>query len=383
MVRSVETTDTLVIGAGAAGLATGQALAARKVPFVIVEQGDGVGWSWRNRYDRLHLHTAKRYSALPGLPFAREVPTYPSRQQVVDYLAAYADRFQLQPRFGHAVKRVEPDPAGAGWRTQTSRGELRSDRVVVATGFNGVPSRPLWPGLELYRGEVLHSADYRRPDRWPGKRVLVVGSGNSGAEIALDLVEHGVRADLCVRGKVHVLKRDTLGLPNPLPALVLSKLPLPVADGIARATLRLTMGDLRPYGLDPPAAGPFRAIAQEARIPLIDIGTVDRIKKGEIAVRKGIDRFHADGVTFVDGQRERYDAVILATGFRSGLDRFLDHAEELVDDKGRRRAPGLEARPGLFLVGFVQPATGLLREMGREARQVAETIARRRSIPKA
>ena len=375
MVGGVETIGTVVIGAGAAGLATGQALARRGLPFVVLEKEEAVGASWRGRYERLHLHTGKRYSALPGMPFPAEAPTYPSRVQVIDYLTAYAERFGVRPRFGWMVERLEPN--GAGWRTRTSRGELRSHSVVVATGFNAAPLRPEWPGMDDYRGDLLHSADYRRPDRWVGKRVLVVGSGNSGAEIALDLLEHGAQVDLCVRGKVHVLKRDTLGLPNPLPSILLGRLPLALADAIARATLRLTMGNLSRWGLEPPDMGPFRAIAETARIPLVDVGTVDRIKKGEIAVRKGIERFDREGVSFVDGERQSYAAVVLATGFRTGLDRFLAAADELVDPRGRRRAASVEARPGLFLVGFVQPATGLLREIGREAEQAAEAIGKR------
>jgi indole-3-pyruvate monooxygenase len=378
MVRRVEVNATVVIGAGAAGLAAAGALAERKLPFVVLEKEDAVGASWRARYERLHLHTSKRYSALPGMPFPAEVPTYPSRLQVVDYLTAYAERFGVQPRFGCTVQRLAP--AKEGWRTGTSAGEFLSQNVVVATGFNAVPVLPRWPGLDDYRGELLHSSVYRRPDRWAGKRVLVVGSGNSGAEIALDLVENGAQVDLCVRGKLHVLKRDTLGLPNPLPSILLGKLPMPVADTIARATLRLTMGDLRRWGIEPPDTGPFRAIAENARIPLVDVGTVARIKKGDITVRKGIERFDREGVVFVGGDRQAYGAVVLATGFRTGLERFLVGADGLLDDRGRRRAPGVEVRPGLFLVGFVQPATGLLREIGFEALQVAEAIARKRPV---
>lgn len=368
---------TVVIGAGPAGLATAQALARRGAPFVVLEKGEAVGTAWRERYHRLHLHTAKRFSNLPGLAFPAHVPAYPSREQVIEYLTAYAVRFDLRPRFGCEVQRVERDPSGDGWRTRTGQGDFRSSSVVVATGLNGVPVVPRWPGMDEYQGELLHSAAYREPGRWTGRRVLVVGSGNSGAEIALDLVENGARVELCVRGKVHVMKRDTLGLPNPVPSILLSSLPRAVADGIARRTLRFTMGDLSRWGLAAPERGPFHDIAETGRIPLIDIGTVARIKNGDIVVRKGIERFDRDGVTFVDGRRERYHAVVLATGFHSALERFLDGADELIDPRGRRRASGIEVRPGLFLIGFVQPSTGLLRTIGREAKQAAAAIARR------
>ena len=271
-----ERLETLVVGAGPAGLAVGQALRARRLPFEIIERGEAIAPAWHRHYERLHLHTAKRFSALPGLPFSREVPTYPSRRQVIEYLDAYAARFALRPRFGVAVQRVQS--IREGFRVKSNQGDIEARRVVLATGLNAVPLQPSWPGMEAYSGETLHSSRYGNGRRWRGRRVLVVGAGNSGAEIALDLVEHGARSDLSVRGPLHVTLRDTLGLPTPVPALVLTQLPLAVADAIARATLRFSVGDLSRWGIEAPDYGPIRGIVERGRVPLIDVGTVARIK---------------------------------------------------------------------------------------------------------
>jgi cation diffusion facilitator CzcD-associated flavoprotein CzcO len=229
--------------------------------------------------------------------------------------------------------------------------------------------------MERYAGEVLHSSAYVNGARWTGRRVLVVGAGNSGAEIALDLVEHGAAVDLCVRGKLHVTRRDVLGLPMPLPSILLTKLPLPVADRIAKAILRLSSGDLGSWGIEAPEYGPLRGVIEHGRIPLIDVGTLARIKKRDIAVRKAIERFDAGGATFVDGARIACDAVILATGYRAGLERLLDRADGVLDGRGRALRGGIAPRPGLYLVGFATPATGLLREIGITARRVAAHLA--------
>ncbi len=375
----METIDTVVVGAGPSGLAVGKELGERAVPFAILEKESDVASSWHRHYERLHLHTAKRYSSLPGMAFPANAPTYPSRLEVVAYMDAYAQRFRLTPRFGVNVERIEMSATGPGWRVRTSQGDIAATRVVISGGLNAVPWQPEWPGRPLYTGELLHSSAYRNGDRWKDKRVLVIGAGNSGAEIALDLVERGATVDLCIRGKLHVTPRDALGMPMPLPTILLTKLPIALADAIISGVLRMTIGDLSQWGIESPEVGVLRDYLQRARVPLIDVGTVARIKSGEISVRKGIARFETDGVTFVDGQRHAYHAIVLATGFRAGLDRLLPDAGELLDEFGRVSRGGAELRPGLYLVGYHQPATGLLREIGIEARRTASDIARQRA----
>ncbi|GMV41939.1 MAG: monooxygenase [Myxococcales bacterium] len=365
---------TVVIGAGPAGLAVSACLRQAGVPHDLLEQAGAVGSSWRRHYARLHLHTIKQLSALPGLPFPRDVPRYPSRAQVVDYLETYAERFGVAPRLGVRVERAWRD--GDLWRVSTPGATFAGRHLVVATGYNRTPKQPEWPGQETFGGALLHSSAYRDGAPWRDRRVMVVGAGNSGAEIALDLWEHGARPLLCVRGPVRVVARDPLGIPAQVTSLALSRLPVRLADRIGASLTRRVTGDLSRWGLVEPEVGPVSQVRQLGRIPLIDVGTVALIKQGAIPVVPGIRAFLPDGVETVDGRRHLVDAVVLATGYRAALDGFLDGAAELCDDRGYPRWHGTQALAGLWFIGFSNPPTGALREVAIEARRIAAGIAR-------
>lgn len=366
--------ETLIIGAGAAGLAVARCLQRRGASYTLLEKSRVVGSAWRQHYDRLHLHTSKGLSALPDRPFAPDVPKYPSRDQLVDYLEAYAREFDLAPRFGQEVTSVKR--LGEGWEARTANDRYRAANVVIATGYARKPHRPTWPGMEAYGGDLLHSAEYRNGAPYAGQKVLVVGCGNSGAEIALDLAKHGARPALAVRGPVHVVPRDLLGLPILAWSIVLSRLPPPVADILSAPLIRLSVGDLSAYGLRKPPYGPQTQIAERRRIPLIDVGTVAAIKEGRIAVYAGVERFTDEGVLFTDGQMAYFESVILATGYRPALADFLENVNGAVDEKGVPRASGEEsALPGLYFCGFYVSPAGMLHEIATEAPRIARQIA--------
>jgi cation diffusion facilitator CzcD-associated flavoprotein CzcO len=164
----------------------------------VLERDASVGSTWRRHYRRLHLHTSKRYSSLPLSPWPQAAPRYPSRAQVVEYLENYAAEHAIAPRFGVAVRRLRRE--GERFVIESSAGPLSPRFVVVATGYNGTPKQPMLPGLEVFAGHVVHARDYLDPAPYAGKRTLVVGCGNSGAEIALDLAEQGVDVAMVVRG---------------------------------------------------------------------------------------------------------------------------------------------------------------------------------------
>ncbi|NDJ76244.1 MAG: NAD(P)/FAD-dependent oxidoreductase [Chloroflexi bacterium] len=369
-------TNTIIIGAGAAGLAVGAGLQRANVPFVILERTGLIGAAWRKHYDRLHLHTDKRLSALPHLPFPRHHPRYPARDQVVEYLEGYAHHFGLEPVFNQAVTSARRE--NDAWIVETATARYSAHNLVVATGYARVPVRPSWPDMDYFPGLVLHSSEYKNGLAFKDQRVLVVGFGNSGGEIALDLWEYGARPALCVRGPVNVVPRDVLGIPVLALAVVLSRLPTGLADSLSAPLVRLTVGDISRHGLRKLPYGPITQIKRDARIPLLDVGTMQQVRRGTIRIWPGIERFTTEGVQFVDGTRQAFDAVILATGYRPEVHDFLDGAVVLqgaVEEDGTPRSSGVRsAVPGLYFCGFYVAPTGMLRAINVEARQVAREI---------
>jgi indole-3-pyruvate monooxygenase len=369
--------DIVVIGAGPAGLAASASLHRAGLPYVVVDRAHDVAASWKQHYDRLHLHTVKRYSGLPFSPWPREAPLYPSRADVVGYLERYAEQHQITPRFGVEVRRVTRH--STHFTVDTSAGRVEPRFVVVATGYNGVANRPAFPGLAGFTGSVVHSGTYKNPLPYVGRRTLVVGCGNSGAEIALDLAEQRIDVAMVVRGPVHVVPRDLFGRPSQETSIMLSRLPVAVRDAIVSPILRLAVGDLSRWGIVRPALGPNRLIEDAGRIPILDVGTIAEVKAGRIRVVPAVQEVLADRVRFVDGRTEAFDAIILATGYRPGLDRFIDGFAPISDERGRPHRFGAETDvPGLFFVGFRNPPTGALREIASEAPRVATAIRARR-----
>ncbi len=369
--------ETLIVGAGPAGLAVGACLRRAGREFAIVEREQHVGAAWRRHYERLHLHTVKRHSALPFRPFPADDPQYVPRARVVAYLEDYARAFELAPAFGVNVERAEPLLDG-GWRVETSAGRRECRFLVIATGYNHTPHRPALAGQERFRGTLLHSADYETGAQFAGRRVLVVGIGNTGGEIAVDLVEHGAAAvELCVRRPVHVVPRDPFGLPAQLLGLATAWIPVAARDPMFSLLVKMTVGDLSRWGLRLPAEGIVAQVERLGRIPLIDVGTIDLLKAGKIVVRPEVRELTASGAHFADGVAADYDAIVLATGYRPRLEHLLPRGAEVLDERGLPRRSGRESElPGLFFVGFKVPITGMLREIGREARRVASAIAR-------
>ncbi len=371
----------VIVGAGPAGLAAAGCLKQRGIDALVLEAGPALGTSWRNHYDRLHLHTVKEESHLPGLPFGDELPRYVSRADFLAYLEAYAARFQIAPRTGEAVRRVAPAGDG-GFAVESASGVHRAHAVVVATGFSRRPNPERLPQQESFRGALLHSAAYRNGAPFAGQRVLVVGAGNTGAEIALDLVEHGAAPTLAVRAPINVVPRDLLGMPIQLTSIRLARAPLAVADAVGRLGAWLAFGNLTRLGFPRPAMGPVSAIAKRRRIPLIDVGTITAVKRGRIAVKPGVARLTQAGAVFADDTTADFDAIVLATGFRPALEEFLNVPDVLADDGVPRDWRGGGACPNLFFVGYEIVASGHLRQIALRAEAVADEISRARSLAK-
>jgi putative flavoprotein involved in K+ transport len=372
---TVSAHDWIVVGAGPAGLSAAAALRERGVEPLVVEQGSGVGTAWRTaRYDRLHLHTVRWLSGLPGLSIPKRYGRWVSRDDFVDYLDAYARRFAIEPRFEVRAERI--DRANGGWRLVTSDGELEARRVAVATGYSNVPRPADWPGVETYRGELLHSVEYRNAERFTGRDVLVVGTGNSGAEIAVDLVDGGAaRVRLAVRTPPNVVRRDRFGIPTQVLGIVLGKLPRRALNPVGRTLRRLTIPDLGPYGLPAPHDG-FTQVLRTGTIPILDIGIVDAVRSGAVEVVPAVEALDVDDVVLAGGKRIQPDSVIAAIGFRPGLEPLVGHLG-VVDGCGLPLVHGSAEHPtarGLHFLAMELTLSGLLRSAARDARAVAEAV---------
>jgi len=368
----VSNPDAIIVGAGPAGLACAGTMRAAGLDVTVFEKAGDVGAAWRRHYDRLHLHTDRNHSGLPGMAMSRDYPAYPSREQMIAYLESYAARFEIKPVFDTAVSRLCRD--GAQWRADTAQGSIAAPIVVVATGIADAPYRPSWPGSESFAGAVIHSSEYRNPAPYEGKRVLVIGFGNSGGEIALDLANADIDVALAVRGPVQILPRDLLGFPILSWAILYRRLPARLVDVINAPVLRLAVGDIEKLGLRRATKGPRQMVEEDGRVPLIDIGTIAKIKDGSIKIRGGIDRFTTDGVMFTGESTEKFDAVILATGFRPDLRKLLPDVSDVFDQHGMPLMTGQRtSAPGLYFCGQITVPTGQLREIGIEAQRIAQS----------
>lgn len=366
-----------VVGGGPAGLAVAGALKQKGVSALVLERNDVVGSSWEGHYDRLHLHTVRWASHLPGLRIPRREGRWVPRDGVVGYLRDYVRHHDLNVRLSTSVESIARD--GSVWEIETSTGRLLADSVVIATGYNLEPVLPEWPGAGDFSGELIHSSDYRNGSSYRGQDVLVVGAGNSGAEIAVDLVETGARnVWLSVRTGPNIQRRSMAGLPTQVLGMGLRKLPVPVVDKISVLTQRFTIGDLSPYGMPPPARGAYSR-ALDARIPILDVGLIKALKNGSVRGVPAVASLSEGAAVLADGRRLVVDAIIAATGFRRGLERLVGHLG-VLNDKGNPIVHGdttHPAAPELYFIGYSNPLSGNLREIAIDARRIARVVATR------
>ena len=370
--------QVVIVGAGPAGLSTAAALSRRGVDALVVDRDDRIGGSWASRYERLHLHTIRRFSGLAHHPIPRRYPRYLSKDEYASYLAEYAQRFRLRVSLGESVAALRPAPgAELPWIIETARRTIRSEIVVVATGHYAEARVPAWDGLDEFQGRLLHSSEYRTGREFAGRRALVVGLGNSGAEIATDLVEQSAASvAVVVRTPPPIVTRELFGVvPVQVFGIALMPLGIPrVVDRIGARLRKRAVGDLRSFGLGEAAWGPFTA----RRPAVIDVGFLGVLKAGRVQVRPALERLTSAGVEYSDGASETVDVVIVATGFGTGLERMLGDVQGVVDDDGQplARSGKPTAAAGLYFIGFDETIRGHLFEARRESKRLARTIAR-------
>ena len=380
--RGVTRVEVVVIGAGPGGLAVAAALKGHGVNPLVVDRADRVGSSWRGHYDRLHLHTPRRWSGLPGYPIPRSAGRWVSRDDVVRYLEAYATHHRLELRLGSGVTGIDPvapSPDAARWAVRLDDDSIiTADHVVVATGYNHTPVEPDWPGLDGFPGEVVLARDYRNGRPHAGHDVLVVGSGNTGMEIATDLADHGAtRVWLAVRTPPHILPRSRMGWPAQGTGILVRRLPPRLVDRVAAVLAVVQEPDLTAFGMPKPGTDLYSRVLV-GRVPVQDVGIVGAIRAKRVEPVAAVAAVEGGDVVLADGSRVQPSVIVVATGYRAGLEPIVGHLD-VLDGRGLPLVHGAhepDGAPGLWFTGYTNPISGMLRELRIDAEKIASAITR-------
>ena len=386
--------QVVVIGAGPGGLAAAAALGARGVQALVVDRDSQVCRSSRRHYDRCPLRAPLRWSGLPGYPIPRRFGRWVARADVVAYLEEYVAHHGIQLRLGTAVTRIERAGAAASHRADAAAGDtaansarwlvhlddgppLAADHVIIATGYNHTPVTPDWPDLDGFTGDLVLARDYRNGRPYAGRDVLVVGTGNTGTEIATDLAEHGAtRVWLAVRTPPHIIRRDMLGWPAQGTGILVRRLPPRLVDRVAHGLAAVQEPDLSAYGMARADPGLYSRVLV-GRVPVQDVGIVDAIRTRRVEPVAAVEAFDGDEVVLTNGTRLRPDAVLVAAGYRAGLEPLVGDLG-VLDGRGLPVVHGTHEPPGaagLWFTGFTNPISGMLRELRIDAERIAAAIS--------
>lgn len=368
-------TDNLIIGAGPSGLAMAGQFSKAGVNYILTEKSEEIAHRWYNHYDRLHLHTVKEYSALPFMKFPEHYPTYVSRDELITYYQEYVHTLGIKVQFGKIFELLIRGKEE--WIANFAGGkQIHARNVIFATGVNRVPNYPHWNNMKDFQKEILHSRYYKNPKSFEGKKVLVVGFGNTGAEIALDLANHGIEVAISVRSPVIIVPRDVLGKPVQHTAKMLDKLPYPAGDMIGSIVRKLVFGNLQKYGIPVSREYPINYLKKTGKTPVINIGTVELIKQGKIKILPDIDSLEEQAVLFENGKSIPFDTIILCTGYRPGLEGFFKEPRTVLNKSGypkEKIATGINQ--GLYFIGYDNFSLGgILGTIPEESDLIAEHI---------
>ncbi|KAM7507831.1 hypothetical protein LguiA_018284 [Lonicera macranthoides] len=367
----------VIVGAGPAGLATSACLNRLSIPNIVLEREDCNGPLWKKKtYERLNLHLPKHLCQLPHMPFPLNEPTFVSKNGFVQYLDSYASTFEVYPMYNRTVENAWFEKEGSMWhvvvknKVTSCAEEYVGEYLVVATGEKSQGFIPNFTGLEEFKGEGIHSSEYESGKCFTDKDVLVVGCGNSGMEIAYDLSNWDAHTSIVVRSPVHMFTKEMVRFGMRL----LKYLPCNSVDNTMVRLSKLKYGDLTGYGLERPTRGPFYLKKITGRSPVIDVGTIDKIKDGSIQVLPSITKINEKSVEFANGKIKRFDAIIFATGYKSTVKKWLKDGGSLFNEDGMPK-PGNQSQwkgeNGLYCAGFSK--NGLF-GISNDAQNIADDI---------
>ncbi len=385
-----------MIGAGSSGIAACQVLGARGVPFDCFEVGSEVGGNWRymndnqmsSAYRSLHINTSRGLMAYATYPMPDDYPDYPNHFQIAKYFDDYVDHFGFRDRirFRTEVKAVEPAEGGE-WdvTVEDAEGRRETNRyraVLVANGHHWDPRwpEPAFPGSEQFEGEQMHVHHYREPDVLAGKRVLVLGIGNSATDIAVESSRIAEKTFLAMRRGAYVVPKYLGGKPTDEAAsAVVTRLPLAVQRFFIMRMIGMSVGDMTSYGLPQPDHKLLEAH------PTVSAELLSRLGHGDIEVKPNIERF-AGGrtVRFADGSEEEIDLVVYCTGYKITFPFFDPEFLSAEDNRLSlyRRVASVD-HPGLYFIGFIQPLGAIMPLAEAQSEWVADLLEGKGELPSA
>lgn len=365
----------VVVGAGPSGLAVARELEhGHGIETVVLERAAAPAISWRTRYDNFRLNTNGFLSHLPGQRIPVSAGRWPTKEDMVRYFDRYVRQQNIALRLGCDVHRIDRVPGG--WRLATSSGEIGTPAVVLATGRYCTPVIPPWPGLTTFTGELLHSADFR--NAWPfrDRDVLVVGAGNSAADIAVALAAHSARKIwLAVRTPPHLVRRAIGPVPSDVFLELFARTPAKTVDPLIGYFNRMSFGDLSAYGFGRPPLGLKATVERVGRIPTLADDLVDAVRAGRVEVVAAVQRIESGVVVLSDATRVAPEVIIAATGFCTELPDLVGHLDVLDEHGDPRGDFASHLGDGMFAIGYGIPPNGSLRAIRRGATRLAGVIA--------
>jgi cation diffusion facilitator CzcD-associated flavoprotein CzcO len=375
-----------IIGAGCSGLsAIKKILDEGQTDLVCFEKNDRLGGNWvytagdghSSVCETTHIISSKKMSQFEDFPMPPDYPDYPSHRQILAYFEDYARTFRLEQyiRFNTAVAKAQPTEDGR-WRLTLSDGSQPIfDHLLVANGHHAVPRQPAW--AEQFAGDYFHAHDYKNNRPFAGKRVLVVGAGNSGCDCAVECSRVAELVDISVRSAQYIVPKFFMGKPTDTFAGNMQWLPKPVQNVLHTLSLRIQIGRYKDYGLPEPDFPPTKAH------PTVNSELLDKIRHGKVRPRPGIERIEGQTVFFSDGSSSEYDALIAATGYKI---RFPFFDQSLIDWEEATNIP-LYLRvfhpelANLYFIGLIQPQGCVWPLSEAQSRLVARVITGKSRLP--